>query len=58
VHRHCYPAPGVLLACVVEQDVADLIPDRMRPEEPDRIQALNLDDVQTAAALESRSHSR
>jgi hypothetical protein len=42
-----------LLAAAIEQRLADIFPHRMRPVEPDRIEALDLDAAKTAQAFDT-----
>jgi len=45
---------GTIGAGLVEQPLADILPDGMRPIEPDCIRLLNFDDARTALALDAQ----
>jgi hypothetical protein len=47
-----------VLAPVVEQDLADFLPDRVRTVELDRIQALDLDGAEASQALDPKELAR
>ena len=46
------------LAAAVEQDLADVAPNRMRPAEPDRIEPLDLDAPGASDALDPEEFAR
>lgn len=49
---------GAIGAGLIEQPLADVLPDRMRPIEPDRVHLLDFDGAQAAYALDAQNVTR